>query len=468
MKYLHKFLSVFLLLALVFLALVSCKQDDSTPAPDGSGDNPPPAENVDYVAATKLDLTTDSLKLSATVETYVDGDTTHFHVSKIPECPVASLPEGTENGVVKVRYLAVNTPENTSKIEPWGASAANFTRERLSSATSIILESDDNQWNYDSTSSHRTVAWVWYRTSETSDYRNLNMELLQAGLGIASNTLNNRYGTNCMAALAQAKAQKLKIYSNQNDPDYYYGDAIEMTLKELRTNLETYKGKKVAFNGVVTANYNNGIFVEDYDEETDLYFGIYIYYGFGLSGGGLRVIKPGNEVRIVGTLTYWETGGAYQMADLSYNTLNPNDPSSLHLISEGHTPAYRELTADTFLGKTTMTVMVGEGDDATEEQKIYDYAEVTMDTSVSMKNLLVKSIYTTNNGGSSDGAMTITCEVDGKTVVIRTAVLKDASGNVITADAYQGKTIDVRGFVGVFDGNYQIRVITAEMITVQE
>ena len=54
-----------------------------------------------------------------------------------------------------------------------------------------------------------------------------------------------------MAALGQAKAQKLNVYSGERDPDFYYGDAVELTLKEPRSNPEAYNGKKVAFEGVL-------------------------------------------------------------------------------------------------------------------------------------------------------------------------------------------------------------------------
>jgi DNA/RNA endonuclease YhcR with UshA esterase domain len=62
--------------------------------------------------------------------------------------------------------------------------------------------------------------------------------------------------------------------------------------------------------------------------------------------------------------------------------------------------------------------------------------------------------------------MTLTCEVDGVTISVRTIVLTDDNGNVITADAYRGKTIDVKGIVDCFDGEYQIKVMDDNYITV--
>jgi len=56
--------------------------------------------------------------------------------------------------------------------------------------------------------------------------------------------------------------------------------------------------------------------------------------------------------------------------------------------------------------------------------------------------------------------------VDGVTVSVRTTVLLDENKNLITADAFEGKTIDVKGLVDYFDGSYQIKVFTMDNITI--
>ena len=196
---------------------------------------------VDYVAQLKLNMSSATAKTSATVRTHVDGDTVHFDV---PESVCA-------DGVLKARFLALNTPESTGKIEEYGVAASHFTQEKLASAVSIILESDSDRWELDSTGG-RMLVWVWYQPSEGAEYRNLNLELLQNGYARAYSTANNQYGSICSSALDQARQFKLNLYSGQPDPDFYYGDAIELTLRELRCHPEAYQNKKVAFNGIVT------------------------------------------------------------------------------------------------------------------------------------------------------------------------------------------------------------------------
>ena len=167
------------LLASILSVLVSCNQKKTDPAPSGdtnvtteapdkttearqettgapSDDTTAPvdpSQKIDYAGQLKLDLDSETKKYEVTVRQYVDGDTTHFDV---PE-------DISESGVLKARYLGVNTPESTGTIEKWGKQASNFTKEKLSSATSIYVESDDGNWNFDNTSSHRCLCWIWYK-----------------------------------------------------------------------------------------------------------------------------------------------------------------------------------------------------------------------------------------------------------------------------------------------------------------
>ena len=445
MKRVLKIFSGIFVLLLLCVTLVACD----------NGEQNKPAEEVDYAGVVKLDETSNTKKQEVTVKSFIDGDTTHFNVPN-------SLVEG---GVLKARYLAINTPESTGKIEEYGKSASNFTKTKLQSAYSIMIESDDDKLNTDSTGG-RYLVWVWYKPTADSSYRNLNIEILQNGLAIASNSAQNRYGDYCVKAIQQAKDLKLNIYSGEKDPNFYYGTAQELTLKELRLNIEKYDGTKVAFEGVVTKDYSQTVYVEAYDEELDMYFGMTVYYGFGADSNVLKALKVGNLVRIVGSVQYYANGGTYQVSGLSYRAMKPKDPENVQLIEEGHEGAFKETSADTFVnGKVTIA-------EEEQETKTYAYAELAMSSSISMKNLVVKSIYTTTNEeSSSKGAMTISCEVDGVSVDIRTVVLYEGEGQdrkLVTADKYEGKTINVKGIVDYYNGSYQIKVYSVNDIEIIE
>ncbi|MBR6563878.1 MAG: thermonuclease family protein [Clostridia bacterium] len=440
-----KLLSIIVVLCLVICCITGC---------NGEGGQEGGSNNVDYVAQTKLVMDSSTKKQEVTVKSYIDGDTTHFNVPT----------ELSADGVLKARYMGVNTPESTGKIEEWGKKASSFTKEKLLNASSIIVESDNDQWNVDSTGG-RHLVWVWYKPADSNDYRCLNLELIQNGLSISCGTTADRYGEAATKAFQQAKTQKLHVFSNEDDPEFFYGDAYEIDLKGLRTNIALYENCKVAFEGVVTRNNNNSVYVESYDAETEMYYGMSVYYGYE-TGELLNILKVGNLVRVVGTVTYYETGGTWQVSGLSYREFKPEDPGNTIMVSEGHKAANQEIVPGVFAsGKIDVEAMTSLDSDETE-LKTFDYAGLLMSTSISMKNLKVMDIYTTNNGGNSDGAMTLTCEADGARIDVRTIVLRDENNNLITANKYLGKTIDVVGIVDYFSGAYQIKVFTPEDITI--
>ena len=402
-------------------------------------------EEIDYAAS--VQLITDGTNTSVyteveSVRSYIDGDTTHFYVDK-------SI---VSNGILKARYLAINTPESTGKIEEWGKKAASFTKEKLLSATSIIIESDTNKWNVDSTGD-RHLVWVWYKTADSTSYRNLNIEILQNGLAVASNSANNKYGETCMNAIAQAKTLGYYVHSKEKDPQFPYGEAQELTLKELRRNVESYDNCKVAFEGVITKDNSQTIYVEEYDPETDMYYGMQVYYGYGISGFLAKIITVGNRVRIVGTVTYYETGNTYQVSGIQYDIMDMASPDNVQKLGEGYSPAYLLTSGNTFTkGKVTIT-----NDDGST---VYNYAQLAIYTSIRMEGLKVSSVYTTANGGDSDGAMTLTCIApDGSVVPVRTTVLR-IDGQLVTKEYFLNKTINVQGIVNVFNGEYQINIFS--------
>ena len=167
-----KLLSIILVLCFAVCALAGCKGDKVDTGSNAG------ANLIDYVAQTKLNLSSETKKAEVTVKSFIDGDTTHFNV------PTDISPDG----VLKARYMGINTPESTGKIEPWGKKASNFTKEKLSNAVSIYIESNDSNWNVDSTGG-RHLVYIWYKPSENEEYRCLNLDLIQNGLSISCGTM---------------------------------------------------------------------------------------------------------------------------------------------------------------------------------------------------------------------------------------------------------------------------------------
>ena len=436
-----------------------------TTAPNGGeGGEVTEPEFIDYVAQLKLDMNSETPKQFVTVKTFIDGDTTHFNI-----------PDDFFVGhTLKARYLAVNTPESTGKIQEWGKKASSFTKEALKNAQSIIVESDDDKWNPDSTGG-RYLVWVWYKPQGETEYRNLNLELLQNGLSIASKAGDTRYGDICMKAILQAKSQKLHVHSNETDPDFYYGGAIPVTLKTLRTNLDFYHNTKVTFEATIAYEDGQTVYVEDYDAETDMYYGMTVYYGYNLTGTGLGILEPGNRVKFVGSVQFSE-GWGWQISDIKYADMLPDDPDNIQLVSEGHEASNRVTTAAQF--KTSMDVEVyasaedGESEGGDEMvMKTFKYGELVTSTSITMENMLVESYYITdedgNKGSASRGAFTLTCrDAQGNVFDVRTVVLRDANGELVDPSIYKGKTITAKGIVDQYNGKYQLKVFSQDDITI--
>lgn len=123
----------------------------------------------------------------------VDGDTTHLKVG---------------NEVLKVRYLAIDTPEYTKEKEPYGKEASECVCKLLSEADKIELEYDDGSEKTDKYG--RTLAWVY------ADDRLVQMELVQQGLAEVKYIYGDyAYTDNLQKAQKAAQADKLNIWSNR-------------------------------------------------------------------------------------------------------------------------------------------------------------------------------------------------------------------------------------------------------------
>ena len=462
MKNLKRLIACLLLICLVLGSFSGCGETTPAAPVDAEQTEPTPSETdapeleiVDYAGTLQLDRTSGTAQIEVSIKQFIDGDTTHFYV------PTSVM----SSGVLKARYLGINTPESTGKIEEWGKKASTFTKEKLSTAASIMVESNDDKWNLDS-SGGRHLVYVWYKPTADADYRCLNLEIIQNGLSISCGTVNDRYGQAATDAFQQAKREKLHVFSGQKDPGFYYGDAYEVDLKGLRTNIALYDNAKVAFEGVVTRNNNNSVYVEEYDAETAMYYGMSVYYGFE-TGALLNNLAIGNRVRVVGTVTYYETGGTWQVSGLSFREFKPDDPGNTKVISTGHQASNVETDPAMFADGTMEVEVLASLDSDETEMKTFNYAELIMSTTISMKNLKVLDAYTTQNGGNNDGAMTLTCRAeDGTMIDVRTIVLRDEAGNLKVEADYLNKTIDVIGIVDSFSGAYQIKVLTDKDIIV--
>lgn len=295
-----KFLYVFASL-LIALCVVSCGPKGDTPK-DEDKDTP----KIDPTTYTYPTPQTDALKLTedyegkdfvedgigvCTVVQYVDGDTTQFR---------------SKNGnVVSLRYNGVNTPESTYKVEPWGFAASRFTKSKLSQAHKIVLAAEKDSPRTDNNG--RFLGWVWI-IDKDGDSRLLNLEICEVALGFFKPN-DYAYDDIFTKSVYDVTIGRCRIYGQKDELYDYSTEAKAMSLKDLRetygtpeaTLAQTDKGKKVVISGVVARmNGTASCYIQQYDETSNEYYGIYVYGGFSPIGK----FAVGNSVVVEGTIGY--------------------------------------------------------------------------------------------------------------------------------------------------------------------
>lgn len=422
------------LIAFVFLiALVACEPSENKPGEQG--DNPEPPTEIDYDNYEYKTPQTESLKLTA------EWEGKNFITDGIGEVKVSQYVDG-DTAIVRcvqggstftIRFNGVNTPESTYKVEPWGFAASKYTKSQLKKASKIVLSTEDMNSRVDSTGK-RYLAWVWL-IDENGDSKLLNLELCELAYGYAKANATSlaEYFSD---AVYRVSIDKCRIYG-QKDPDYDYStEAQAMSLKQIR---ETYgseeqllkqekKGARVVVSGVVTRmNGVTSCYIQQYDDETNDYYGVYVYGGFATHSE----FAVGNSVVIEGKIGYY------------YGSLQITDVSSIKLRA----------WADSANPEATIV-----------KKEIEDNSVITIHNTLLFGRIVTVHNLKVVGGSDADGdsnAFTIRCTYeDGEGQSVRLDVrvdanilLKDASGERITSYQYfSGKTFkDLTAIVSYYD-----------------
>ncbi len=142
-----------------------------------------------------------SERIDVTLNKCVDGDTAWFNL---------------KNKQIKARFLAIDTPESTNKIEEYGKEASKFTCDLLNNASHIQIEYDDNSDKQDKY--NRELVWVFV------DEKLLQELVVKEGLAEVKYIYGNyKYLDQVNLALKEAKKNKLNLWSDteDNNPDYF-------------------------------------------------------------------------------------------------------------------------------------------------------------------------------------------------------------------------------------------------------
>ena len=145
-------------------------------------------------------INTYAKKLEVTLDKCVDGDTAWFNL---------------DNERIKTRFLAINTPESTNKIEAYGKEASNYTCNMLTNAKKIEIEYDNNSDKFDKYDRH--LVWVFV------DDTLLQEKLLEEGLAEIKYIYGDyKYLDELKKVESTAKKNKVGMWSDsKNDYSIY-------------------------------------------------------------------------------------------------------------------------------------------------------------------------------------------------------------------------------------------------------
>lgn len=114
------------------------------------------------------------------------------------------------NEIFRLRFLGIDTPESTIDKDPWGKAASEYTKKKLSSANTIVLEAEGARTeNYG-----RYLGFVWV------DGVLLNLEIVEQAYSNSTLSKGKYYE---YFSLASENAQKTgRRFYGETDPNYDY------------------------------------------------------------------------------------------------------------------------------------------------------------------------------------------------------------------------------------------------------
>jgi len=385
------------LLVLSVFTLFACKPEDENPVDDVIDTNL-------YTTATDaltMDFTYEGLEFirdgigEVTLEKCTDGDTATFR---------------SGSNTFPVRFLGINTPESTYRIDPWGKAASAFTCDKLTNATTIVLEADGDRED----GNDRYLAWVWY------DGRLLNLELVEQAYTGTTGIVEKKYEDVMYNAELEVSPKDRRIWG-ELDPDFDYSlDGTQITIEELATHPELYEYQKVVVVGIVAAEVGIHPYLVDGSG-----YGIYMYLGYDNS----YYVEPGNEIRVEGlNLSYFpdkETGSPQLIGFVKRN---------VELVSEGNVVTPRDLV-------------------------VADIEVIDLGSYVRVQDITVTEIYLSPNTGD----YTVTCQdAQGNEIGLH---IQNVETTEFTLQL--GDVLDVIGPLSRYMGQYQLELTSMNSVVIK-
>ena len=265
----------------------------------------------------------------ATVSRFTDGDTANFTLK-------------SEKGeTITIRFYCVDTPESTGLMEKWGKPASNFTREKLTNAYEIVLESSTGGKATTDSYGQRYLGYVWYRESENDTFKNLNLLLVENGYSPNNSGVSDAYYNDFVKAENFAKKNLLHTWGYQDDP-YYSADPIKTDLKDIIENQVQYwnyeneTGAYVTIEATVKSLFigDSGTYNFTVSQVIDGVEYTYAVYTGYVSAAVSTYLEVGSDYRMSGYINYYKEGNKFQIMGLKYIFMQ-SGPTLTALIKSG-------------------------------------------------------------------------------------------------------------------------------------
>lgn len=362
MKHFNKIINL-ILVVLVALVLVGCKEKE----PEG-----PIPLDTRYTDELKLSVSYAGKEFIAdgiglvTLNRPVDGDTITVFSGGQP---------------ITIRFLGIDTPESTGRVEAWGKAASEFVRNILIDAHSIVLEAEGSR--IDSTG-RRYLAWVWYRSDANSDFRLLNLELIEQAYTRFMVIENSKYFEYLHAANEKAMLSLERVWGGI-DPNFNYSkEIIETSILYLMNNPEEFQsGTKFLLTVQLVRTSGNNMFLRDayevsYDDDGEIITGkggVYAFYGY--SAPYYRVYKIGDIFTLQAQFEYQGQFGT-QLTGLekASRVIENVEPELVELDAEDMTGGASLAPYDGHVVKVTNLTFVSYRERVTDRGETYFVVEM--------------------------------------------------------------------------------------------
>ena len=315
----HKFL---LIIATAFLLITGCDKNNNSGGgggskPDGA-EATPVTDKLKFAQADSLEgkrFASDSTDSSSfdhygyvTLRSCTDGDTANFVQKDYVDVSGKQI-------TIKTRFLGVNTPESTAKVEPWGKKASLFTKHILEEAQAkadeesaasgkevytIALITDPAVMGERDSSGNRWLAFVWYRLGSNAKWRNINLELVEMGYSKNQLFLDSSvcdYRQSFVKAEENAKKNGIRVHGEVDDGYDYTTKTYEYSIWGIQNHYEEIgisdqgsSGVQLKVTALVVGIQGDNLYLRDVLVDEEQYekeganarlAGTYGYAGFG-------------------------------------------------------------------------------------------------------------------------------------------------------------------------------------------